>query len=389
MVMKIGNAFPDESLIRGGPFYKAQEFTRLITPNRWNLRRRITFAVAIGWLPLLLITVLFNTNAIMSFLRDYRVHSRVLIAVPILLLGQTFLEIGFRNTVAHIRNTQLLDDEGLVNLDNIIKGLRRLRDSAIPELAILVLVIAHTTLSFGGMVDLTPWLAYDMGGGLELTPAGWYAVLVSASLFQLLLGLGLWKWLLWTVFTFKLSRLDLKLYPTHADCHGGLGFLGLSSLGFAPIAFAATAVIGATWRHEIILGRAHLVDFKFPAIALVVIVAGFALLPLAFFAPRLAELRRKGMLEYSKLGQVLSAEFHKRWILQREGEASDVLANVESSNLVDFSSDYDRIKQLVPLPVNRNTLIALAASVVIPAIPTILAQIPVAVVLKDLASALR
>jgi hypothetical protein len=81
-------------------------------------------------------------------------------------------------------------------------------------------------------------------------------VFVSAPIFQLLLGLSSWKWLLWVAFAFKLSRRDLKLVPTHPDEHGGLGFLSLTPAAFAPIAFAASAVLSnlgytpPSWRPE-------------------------------------------------------------------------------------------------------------------------------------------
>jgi hypothetical protein len=39
------------SLVRGGPFYRVQHALGLIRPNEWNLGRRITFLIAIGWLP--------------------------------------------------------------------------------------------------------------------------------------------------------------------------------------------------------------------------------------------------------------------------------------------------------------------------------------------------
>ena len=58
----------------------------------------------------------------------------------------------------------------------------------------------------------------------------------------------LWNWLLWTVSLFKLSRLNLKLVATHPDHHRGMGFLGLSPMAFAPIAFAISAAIGSNWR---------------------------------------------------------------------------------------------------------------------------------------------
>ena len=117
-------------------------------------------------------------------------------------------------------------------------------------------------------------------------------------MFQFLLGLGLWEWLLWTWFAFKLSRQNLRLVPTHPDEHGGLGFLGLTAAAFAPVAFAATAVIGATWRDDILHHGARLMDFKLEAIVLLMVIVLVALGPLLFFVPRLASLRRQGILEY-------------------------------------------------------------------------------------------
>jgi hypothetical protein len=44
------------SLVRGGPFYRAEQAMGLIRPDRWNLGRRIAALIAISWLPLLLVT---------------------------------------------------------------------------------------------------------------------------------------------------------------------------------------------------------------------------------------------------------------------------------------------------------------------------------------------
>ena len=44
---------------------------------------------------MLLITLLFKPEALMSFLRDYRIQSRMTIAVPALLLGQGVMNLAF------------------------------------------------------------------------------------------------------------------------------------------------------------------------------------------------------------------------------------------------------------------------------------------------------
>jgi hypothetical protein len=178
------------------------------------------------------------------------------------------------------------------------------------------------------------------------------------------------------------------LVATHPDGHGGLGFLGLTSVAFTPVVFAAATVIGATWRHEILHQGAKLMSFKLPAIALVVIIALVALGPLAFFVPQLAALRRRGILEYGILGQMHSTDFHEKWICQRTGHESEFLTAPESSTLADFGQSYERLEQLRPFPADRGAFIALAISVVVPMLPVILAVIPLVVILKTLLKAL-
>ncbi len=377
------------SLVRGGPFYRAQRALKLLRPNHWDLGRRISVLIVITWLPLLVLTALLNFKGLDSLLRDYRVYARLLIAVPVLLFGELLMETRFRAVLTHIRRAGLLEVPDMEYMDGFIAALVRLRDSFLPELTILVLLIIHTKLQYKGLVDPTPWLARGAGANLQLSAAGWYAVLVSTSIFQFLLGVSLWKWLLWVVYAFKLSRRDLKLVPTHPDEHGGIGFLSLTTAAFAPIAFAASAVIGATWRYDILHHGAHLMDFRLPTIALVILVVVVALGPLIFFVPRLAMLRTKGILEYGTLGQLHSRDFHEKWILHRAGHEAEFLQAPESSTLADYGQAYEKLEQLNPFPANKEDLIPLLLAVAIPAFPVIIAQIPVVTVLTDLFHALR
>jgi hypothetical protein len=383
------SAAAEISLVRGGVFYRAQHAVGLIRHNKWDLGRRVTFLILIGWLPPFVLTALLNRDGLVSLIRDYRIHARLLVAVPVLLVGELLMDTRFRAVLGHVRQAGLLDALELVRVDEVIAELIRVRDSVLPELVILLLLIIHTATSYKGLVDATPWLSRASGGELHLTAAGWYVVVVSASIFQFLLGLALWKWLLWTFFAFKLSRRNLKLVATHPDGHGGLGFLGLTSAAFAPIAFSATAVIAATWRQDILHQGARLIDFKLPAIILVAVTALVAIGPLAFFVPRLAGVRRRGILEYGLLGQLHSAEFHEKWIVHRAGHEVEFLVAPESSTVANYGHIYDTIKNMNSFPADKGALYTLAAAVVIPALPVILTQIPLAVVLGDLLKALH
>jgi hypothetical protein len=378
----------DLSIFRGGLFYRVQRATRVIHPDHWNLGRRVTLAIAIAWVPLVLLTILFNIGGLVSLLRDYRVYSRLLIAIPILIVGQPFMDSRFRAAVRHIHDADLLKASDWPRLEEAKKMLLRLRDSAIPELLILALLIAHTVTSEKSLVDATPWLAHQAGSSITLTPAGWYAVLVSATLFQFLLGLGVWKWMLWTFFAFKLSRLGLRLFPTHPDEHGGLGFLGLTPISFVPVIIAANCAIGSEWRHEILAGRASLNAFQLPGVVLLVIIFVIAFGPLVFFVPRLAVLRRRGMAEYGTLGQLHSMDFHEKWIEHRAGHEAEFLTAPESSTLADFGHAYQALKDLKPLPADLGTLKSVAIAAVVPMLPVIVAVMPLKVVLQMLLKSL-
>jgi hypothetical protein len=381
------------SLIRGGPFYRAQIASRLIEPNRWNFGRRLTFIVAVGWLPLVFLTALFHPWNLAGLLKDYGVYSRMVIAVPILVLGQLLMESRFRMIVTHVREAGLLAEGEQKKLDALIATLRHLRDSLIPELIIVFLVyfhvatIAHSRLA---MVASSPsWAVYRIGSIVHLTPAGWYYALISQLIYRFLIGLTLWKWLLWSLFLFRLSRFDLKLVATHPDHHGGLGFIGISPSGFAPLAFAISAGIGATWRYQILHNGAHLLSFKLPALVLLFLILLTAVGPLVFFLPRLAMLRRQGILHYGILAQLHSTDFHEKWIVRRAGHEDEFLAAPEVSTLTDFATSYEKIESMQPFLFEKQALIGLALAVALPLLPTVLAEIPLIVILKELLHAVK
>ena len=83
--------------------------------------------------------------------------------------------------------------------------------------------------------------------------------MLTDSLFQFLVGLGLWRWLLWSIFAFKLSKLNLNRTVSHPGENGGLGFLGMTPAAGGPIVLAACLAIGSTGRPEILSGSCEFV----------------------------------------------------------------------------------------------------------------------------------
>jgi hypothetical protein len=378
------------SLVRGGPFYRAQEAIHLVDANRWNLGRRITIAIVVCWVPLVLITLLLNPHATKVLLSDYPVNVRMLIAIPVLLGGQLLMENVFRKIVLHIGEAGLLTSSGAERLDRTLVTLIRLRDSAIPEAVIVLLIVVHVmTMVRGQLAIALPWSVIESGASAHITPAGWYYCIVSQLFYQFLLFVSIWKWALWTGFLFRLSRLDLQIVPTHPDKHGGLGFLGMSPTAIAPTSFVAAAAIGATWREQILRHGSHLINFKFPAIILLAIMLIVAFGPLLFFVPVLGKLRRQGILQYGLLGQIHSTEFHKKWIEHREGHEAELLAAPEISSLIDFSGSFENVEGLQPFPLDKGAFVGFILAIAVPMLPAVLAEIPFVELLKGLLSAVK
>ena len=87
-------------------------------------------------------------------------------------------------------------------------------------------------------LDVSTWYAVPTGGGRQLSPAGWWFVYLSLPLFQFILFRWYFRVFVWIRFLWQVARCDLRLVPTHPDRAGGLGFLSLTVVAFAPVLLA-------------------------------------------------------------------------------------------------------------------------------------------------------
>ncbi|PWT80966.1 MAG: hypothetical protein C5B58_10600 [Acidobacteria bacterium] len=378
----------DLSLFGGGPFYQLQVLLHLIRVPKWDLPRRIICSLAVCWLPLVIITAFIRREELPALLKDYLVYSRVVVSIPVLLTGHLLMEDRFRVIAKHVREAHLLRDEGRRQLNDVIATLVRVRDSALPELLILILVFADLLVIGPGRLAAGSAWAASTDGNPHLTAAGWYYLLVSVSTYQFLILLSLLKWMAWSFFLYKLSRMDLKLVATHSDLHGGLGFLGLAPTAFIPTAIAVSTPIGGVWRQQILHEDVRLSSFFLPAVILVGLIFMFELVPLCFFVPKLETLRQRAKLEYGILAQTRAIDFHERWILHQHRQEEQLFVPGVTM-LTDLATSYSNIKRMQPLPVDKITLIGLALAVLIPLFPAVLAEIPLSVILKAFFQAVK
>jgi len=376
------------SLIRGGAFYRVEEKVGLIHPRTWDLERRIPLAVGIAWVPLAVLAATHGgVDDLGALLVDYRVYSRVFIAVPLLLIAQVTMETRFREMAQHFLDANIIRVTDLSRFREIMQRTRRLRDRKLPELLIILAVYVQVGyLVESGRIASAAW-AVDAGTG-SMTPAGFFAMLVTQALFLVLISIALWKWLIWVDVLRQISRMHLQLDATNGDLTGGLGFLSEIPRAFVPVIVGVSAVAGANWRAQILSGQLTFEFLKWPAAALALILLMVFFLPLALFTPALLREKRLSTRVYGSMQHLVSLQFRRKWT-PRHQNVSELLGAPDVSSLADLSAAFKNIEQMAPFPFRKSTAIAFLLALALPMIPVITTNIPLKAIMKGLFDAIH
>jgi hypothetical protein len=136
----------ERALFEGGPPIGLQTALGLMTPERPNIFFRIAVAIAIGWLPLLVLTAfqsaMLSDGSFHAFLTDYAIMARSLIAVPLLILAEKVCLPRLSGIVRHIRDTGLVRTADSAAFERALRSTLRLRDSLRLEIAVVTIATA-------------------------------------------------------------------------------------------------------------------------------------------------------------------------------------------------------------------------------------------------------
>jgi len=231
----------DFSLVLGGPLFQLLRRAHLSDDALRLMRRRVIVIAAICWLPLLVLTALggqlLGGAATVPFLLDVEVHVRFLVAVPLLIVAEMVVHRRMRNVVTLFLERHLIPESGMPRFDAAIAAASRLRNSALAEVLLLALVYALGILIVWRQytaLDTATWYAIPSPDGPQLSPAGVWFGYVSLPIFQFLLIRWYFRIFVWARFLWQVSRIELRLVPTHPDRAGGLGFLSGMVYAFVP-----------------------------------------------------------------------------------------------------------------------------------------------------------
>jgi hypothetical protein len=356
-------------------------------------------ALALLWVPLVLLSLFegsfTGTKVAQPLFADIVPHVRFLIAMPLLLLVDVIIDPSVSAAIRNLESGGTIPDAEQPRFQEVLIVIRRARDSVWPDIAIIVLALGITWLFKPGYGDsalqatATSWMWSVQDGEVRYSIAGWWYLLISGPMFQVILFRWFWRFLIWAVFLFRISRLSLVLRPTDPDLAGGLGYLGIAQQTFVVVFFAFATVASSTIAQGILAEGGTFDDAIPEIIVLVLLFIVIIYAPLLFFSKKLFMARRTELNEYGLLGYRLSEAFHKKWIRENdEGVGKELLASTDSSTMADFTATYDNVRAMRAIPATLRGVLTVAGVLLVPFLPLVLTEFSLGDLLKRLIDAL-
>ena len=361
-----------------GPPLTLASWLRPVGPGQLRLVRRLVAVVAIGWLPLLILTVIegsaWRANG-GGFLSDFAVHARSLIAAALFVAAEATCA-PWLTAIA----SQFITAGFIVGSDRaaFIRAVADTRESlrSIPA-AVLIVVLAYavTVVTFAAIGPPLNWYASD--GRLSL--AGWWHLQVSAPLLLALLFGWVWRVWLWGRFLWRVGRLDLRLSPAHPDRTAGLGFVSHSLRGFSLPALAMGTIVAGGVANAVQRGGSPFAHVYLIAGSLLVILALFTA-PLLVFSRKLLRTWHRGVLSYGPVASEMGRKFEHAWVGVREEDHP----SPDPSTTADLNAVVANVYAMRLVPVDLLSLLALAAAILAPLVPVLLMTVPIDKLLADI-----
>jgi hypothetical protein len=375
---RVDNA--DLSLVLGGPLYQLYLHTRLVKPSLGLVRRRIVCMSLICWGPPLLLALFAGRawgGVSVPFLFDLGVHVRFLLALPLLIVAEVIVHQRIPAIVRQFVERNIIATEDRPRFAEIIASTKRLRNSAVVEVLLLVFAFSlHWLWKEPLMWSVSTWYAVKADDATHLTAAGYWYTLVSLSIFRFIIARWYFRLFVWYRFLWNVRRLPFHLNLFHPDRAGGLGFLAGSTLAFSPVLAAQTILLAGVIADQIRHAGATLTSFKMEIVGMVVFLILLVLTPLSFFMVRLERAGRIAKWEYGVMASRYVDDFHRKWIERDNPGAQPLLGTPDIQSLADLGNGYGVVTGMRILPFGKDTVIRLAIIIVIPLLPLTLTMIP-------------
>jgi hypothetical protein len=357
------------------------KISNLILSNDEHTGLRILIMSGIAWVPLVVLTLIDGTlvsdDLTMPFVKDVIPYVRALIAIPLLVMADNVIEPMMERIVAYLRSSGVVPDPEQARLQAAVESTAYLLN--VKWIQVILAVVA-VLVSWAMQVDyvemwkeqgVTSWALRMEEGGVDETLAGAWFLLVTSPMVSFLLYRWIWRFIVWSIFLWRISRMELELYASHTDLAGGLGMIGVGQSLFVIVFLIIAVLLSSQLASNILYEGDTLVDARLVVLVFVALSIVIIAIPLLFFTRKLFTLKRTAMVEYGALQHQISRDFHRHWI---DGQAAKLVDSVQPSAMADYSAVYEVASSMRIVPLNPKGIIVLAAILTLPFFPLVLTE---------------
>lgn len=365
---------PDAFSLLGGPVHRAGIRLGLVRGGKDTTR----FGMAVGgilWTVAVVLAIVEGRFYDLFSLEVLSAHVRLLVAIPLAFFCESWFDARAAAFTAQIARSGTVADRSQPALDAAVASLVRWKDSWRAEGLMLLATVAFTV--FGPRVYLTGTPALIDGSQTEFPLVGqWYWMICLPALRFVVLR-WLWRLALWTVFLFRVSRLELDLVPTHGDGAGGLGYLEVVHSQLTPLVFAISAVQAATFAEEIHSQRMAFASVYAAILVVLLVQAAVFLGPLLVFTPRLWHCRVEGLDQYMELASRYVRAFDRKWVSGATSSDEPLLGTGDIQSLADLATSVDLVSRMRLAPISMRGARGILLAAFIPMLPLFLLEYPI------------
>jgi hypothetical protein len=336
---------------------------------------------AFPWIVLLVLALVEGLGHVLFSIEGIGAHVRLLVAIPLLFVCEAFIDPRFTAFVHLIVRSRVVPATLRPALESDIARIARWKDAWLPEACFLLVAVLLGLAT--PQQNLFAYLPGHTGGSdpSVVSAATWSSQwywMACMTLFRFLWLRWLWRLALWCFFLWRVSRLELRLVPTHPDRAGGLGYLELVHTEFTPLILAISAAQSASLAQDIASGRMTF-DAIYPGVAFILLADAVLFLgPLFIFSRKLWACKVKGLSDYSALAERYVNEFDRKWLGADPAPAEPLLGTADIQSLADLSNSVSIVRDMRLVLVSPSMLMYLAAAALLPLLPLVLFKYPIA-----------
>ena len=285
----------------------------------------------------------------------------------------------------HFVESGLIAEGDRGRYEALVASTRRLVTTRWADAAIVIIAYVVTAVRSPQLYpsNLSTWVAPISDGTAHVSLAGWWRTMISQPLLQALLGIWLWRVLLWTRFLHQTSQLPLRLIAAHPDSLGGLRFTLMPIRGFAVVAFAIGALFAGSVAESVIVDGQPLWAFRFQIVAQVLAVLVIFAGPALVWVQPLIRLQGWGTLHYGRLASEMGRAFQQRWLGEGRGADAEALAAQDFSATTDLYSITTNVRSINVRVLDMKAVTPLVAATLLPYLPIVFAVMPLDDILKS------